>query len=126
MATEESLRTVNLLSDDDHSSHQYHAVKVADENDDGDFELCAEGDAGLGILQDKPSAEGEPGLIGTHGRSKAKAGAAFGKGVALTPGSSGKLVAAGTGDVPFATSLEVALADGDIVSVFVNPQIPTI
>ena len=123
MAFDNSLHEVNAVASADLSASQYCAVV---DNSSGKAALAGAGLRADGILQDKPTAADQACLVGIRGLSKAKAGAAFNAGVVLTPDASGKLVTAGTGDVPFATSREAAGADGDIVTVLVNPQIPTI
>ena len=71
----------------------------------------------VGIVQTKPQS-GENGTVAVMGRSKGVAGAAFGYGRFLTTNSSGRLIAATSGNWIVGRAREAAGADGDIVSVY--------
>ena len=74
----------------------------------------------VGLLQNKPTAQGKAGAVQTGGKSKAKAKAAFSVGADLTSvATSGRLQAAVTTDMVVAIALEAATADGDIVEVLI-------
>ena len=88
--------------------------------------LAGAGARADGILQDKPENQGDACLVATTGRSKVKAGGSFSINAVLTPDASGKLVEAGTGDIPIGTATEASTGDGQIVSALITPQIGTI
>lgn len=121
MATEQRLITITLPSSADLSSAgQYRAVR---KNASGEIALATAGARADGILQDKPEAQGQAASVAVLGRSKAEAGGVFAADALLTPGTGGKLVEAGTGDVAIGTSIEASAADGDVVSILLNPQL---
>lgn len=119
MAREQNLQLLTFEAAADLSSKQYTAV-VKDSN--GQVDSPSAGARADGILQNDP-AQNEAASVAISGRSKAVAGAAFAADVQLTPGTAGKLVALGTGEVGLATSIDAASADGDIVAVLLNPQL---
>ena len=74
-----------------------------------------------GILQNTPAAD-ERADVRVHGKTKAKANAAFNAGVELTPaGTTGKLEAASSGDYVVAHSIQAASAANALVDVLVVP-----
>lgn len=106
----------------DLSSCQYHAVKMsaADTVAIGD----ANGDLGVGILQNKPTS-GQAALVFTQsgGICKVYAGAAITFGAGLTPDSNGHMIATTTDtDVCFGYAKQSAGAAGDVIEMlFVGP-----
>lgn len=74
----------------------------------------------IGVMQTKPNS-GQFGTIAVLGRSKVRAGAAFGYGRLLTTNGSGKAIAAGSGNWIIGRALEAAAAEDDLVSAFIVP-----
>ena len=123
MATEQSLVLLSYPVNADSSALQYTAMVL---NASGKLVNPSAGARALGILQDDPDTANQAGALAVSGRSKAKAGGVFAVDAVLTPGTTGKLVEAGTGDVPFATAITASTADGEIVDVIINPHIATV
>lgn len=86
----------------DLSSDQFKYVKLDGSNQ---LALAGAGDAGLGILQDKPDAQGQAGTVMAGGVSKAVTGASYSEGAKLTPDASGRLVTATATDEIVANAL---------------------
>lgn len=74
----------------------------------------------LGILQNNPNS-GQAATIAYLGQSKARAGGVVSQFDNITTNGSGKVVAAGSGDVVFGYALEAAGAEDDIISVQLFP-----
>ena len=108
-----------LVAGADLSTHQYKPVAI---DTDGDVILAVDGALAIGILQNKP-LEGEACEIEMDGISKAVIGVSLtNAGTLLTPAATtGKLVAAASGDFVCAVQLAAGLADGDIAAVKVLP-----
>lgn len=108
-----------LVAGADLSTHQFKPVAMGT---DGRVVLAVDGALAIGILQNKPLAN-EACEIEMDGISKAVFGASLSNaGTVLTPAATtGKLVAATSGDFPCAIQLEPGLADGDIAAVKVLP-----
>ena len=103
----------------DFSALQY---AVAAQSGEGEMSLAVSATAAasagpVGIIQTKPQS-GENGTVAVMGRSKGLAGAAFGYGRFLTTNSSGRLIAATSGNWIVARAREAASANGDVVSVY--------
>lgn len=113
MATEEALKNITKLASADLSASQYCFMAI---NASGLLAAAGAGLAADGVLQDKPDAANRAGILGISGVSKIKCGAAVTAGDDLTPGTGGKAVTAGTGDVVAAKALEDGAGDGSIIS----------
>lgn len=109
----------------DLSSNQYYFV----ERSTGQLAACnAAGDvATMGVLQDKPTAQGRPGEIVRMGFTKVVASAAITAGDKITTTNAGKAVTVDPtgagGDAGYAVlgeALETATADGQIISAVIN------
>lgn len=80
----------------DLSAAQFLAVKV---DTDGDVVLAGAGEVALGILQDKPAADGRAATVAAAGVSKCVFGAdSVTPGMLLAADANGKLIEAVTGD----------------------------
>lgn len=122
MATEHPSVEISRLAASDLSASQFCAVTL---NSSGKLALASAGATALGLLQDKPEAADRAGLVAVSGVTKAKAGGSWSLTsglVPLTPGTGGKLVEAGTGDVVLAVALEASGGDGEVVTVLLRPQ----
>ena len=101
----------------DLSAHQYNAVMyvAAGQINVGSASTLHNY---VGILANKPEAQGRAASVAVDGDFKARAGAAVASyGVPLTPNGSGRLVLSTSGNIVVATALETAAADGNIISV---------
>lgn len=110
MAWEIPVLDITLVAADDLSANQYHFVKV---NADGQVELASDGEAALGVLQDKPGeatgVAGEAAAIRVYGVTKVVAGEAITAGNEVACDANGKAKVADSGD----RVLGVALIGGD-------------
>ncbi|CAB4130450.1 hypothetical protein UFOVP119_74 [uncultured Caudovirales phage] len=86
--------TVTLAAAADLSTKQYYAVKV---DSSGNAAVAGAGDFAAGLLQNKPSAAGQPATVAYGGVSKGFAGGTITAGNLVAADASGKLVAATKG-----------------------------
>lgn len=113
----------------DLSTHRYKLVAV---NGSGQVALAGAGDMAIGVLQNKPSAQGRSATVRVSGVSKVVAGAAVSAGAQVTSDANGKAVTATAATVDTTTSsasegvtasnvigiaLEAAGADGEVIPV---------
>ncbi|KKN28231.1 hypothetical protein LCGC14_0856410 [marine sediment metagenome] len=104
------------------SSSQFCAVTV---DSSGEVALAqgnkAVPDAIIGILQNKPTAQGKAAAVQIDGISKFRAGGALSTlGAKITSTSAGKGVDAVTTDIIIGTLLETAGGDDEIISVLIH------
>ena len=122
MAVEKILQTWSAPASTDLSNYQYHFVKLDSNNK---LALAGATDAIFGILQDKPDAADETGLVAIAGVSKLVVDAAtvnIAVGDRLAANANGHGVKTTTeGDDYGAIALEPATADGVIIKVMVTP-----
>jgi hypothetical protein len=118
MATEQPGLKISLDAAADLSAKQFYGLKV-DAN--GRAAVAGAGELCIGILQNDPDALGRAASITTLGPSKGVAGAAVAAGAEVATDANGKLITAVAADRVVGTCLEAALADGDIVTFYVNP-----
>lgn len=100
----------------DLSAAQFKAVKY---DVSGNLVLAGAGELACGVLQNDPALN-QTGDVMVLGVTRAIAGAAFAKGVALASNGTGLLVAAAGGDHVVGLSRGAAAASGDIVPVLVT------
>lgn len=88
MITDMGAIDVSMPASGDLSTFQYHAVKV-----DGSNEIASSGanEKSLGILQNKPTAQGDVARVRIQGISKAKVSEGVTFGQFLTPNASAEL-----------------------------------
>jgi hypothetical protein len=96
----------------DLSALQYHIVKL---NSSGQAAACLDGEAGFGILQNKPAAAGRGASVRTEGESFVVAGAAITAGDELASNGSSRAHLATSGDEVVAQALQTATGDGSII-----------
>lgn len=115
MAIEQALQCITLPASGDLSGAQYKFVKMSATG----IAVCsAITDIAIGILQDKPTALGQPCQVGIKGISKCMAGAALATiGTRIAPTAAGKAQAAVSTQFPAALTNSVAAADLDIIDV---------
>lgn len=99
MASENHGKQVSIGVAADLSTKQFCFVKVTA---DRTINVCAEGEAAVGVLQDKPNVAGHPGCVMLDGVSKVTVGVN-----AITAGQNVKADALGKGDVA---------ASGDVIN----------
>ena len=109
-----------LIAGADLSAAQFKPVAL---NNDGDVVLAVDGAFAIGILQNKP-VSGEACEIDMDGISKGVFGATLANaGTLLSPAATtGKLVAAASGDYVCAVQLSSGMADDSIGSIKVLPS----
>jgi len=84
---------------------------------DGEIDIAAnQGEACDGVLQNKPSAQGQAGSIMVNGVSKVVAGETIGDGILCTTGADGRCEIAASNDIVLGKTLEAG-ADGEIIAV---------
>jgi hypothetical protein len=101
-AYEEGLRTITRPVSADLSASQFCFVKG---NSDGELALAADGGKATGVLQTKPSAQGQAGDVAIAGVTKVQCGGSFDAGDDIASNSTGQAVKAGTGDVVLAEAM---------------------
>jgi hypothetical protein len=119
MAFDNAVHTINAVSGADYSASQYLFVTVA-----SDGEIDPVGTAGLpalGVLYNAPQAKGIAAEVAIAGVAKVKAGAAFNAGVLIMSSAAGKAVTATSGNRILGMAVTAAAADGDIVSILLQP-----
>lgn len=122
MAYEEALKCISVPAGADLSTKQYYGVKL----ESGGLAVAGEGDAAIGILQDKPAAAGRPGAVGIEGVSKVACGGTIAKGARFSFDSSGLAVAVGSGnDWSMGVMMEAGAA-GVISTCMIQPTGPTV
>lgn len=122
MSRPDTQLNIPCIADADLSANQYRAVVATANNGGKGIALAGSNVKILGILQDKPSANGKPATVCVEGPTRAVAGAAFARGDALKTDANGRLItaageAAGVVVQVVAQALEAAGAAGDIVEV---------
>lgn len=123
MAYENGLLTTSVPASTDLSAKQYFGVKI---DTNGQLALAGEGDAAVGVLQDKPAAQGRVGCIAIGGVSKVACGGTIAKGERFSFDSAGKAVSVGSGnDWSMGVMLEAGAA-GIISTCIIQPTGPTV
>ena len=115
MAVQYEGHDIPLQVSADMSSSQFTFVKVGA----ADFKVaaCGDGEKAVGILQDKPAADGRAGNVRISGTSKVVAGAAIALGAEVASDANGKCVTAASGDYILGVALEAAGAANQIIAV---------
>jgi len=113
--------TQTFLAAGDLSAHQYNIMRISDANTVNVCSLATTVQM-VGVLANQPAAAGRHASVVTDGeRYKVRAGAAISSaGLFLTCNGSGRAIAAASNDVVFGRSLDIATADGDIISYMPN------
>ena len=90
MSYEETLKTISLEASADLSAAQYKCVDV---NTDGQAALVGvKGAKMVGVLQDKPAAQGRVGAVSVEGITKVRIGAAVAKGDEVIADATGRVI----------------------------------
>lgn len=118
MAWEIPVLDISLVAADDLQDFQYFFVKV---NSDGEVELAGDGEAALGVLQNKPGeatgAGGEAASIRIYGVSKVVAAEAIDPGEEVASDADGKAKVADSGDRVLGVALTAAANEDEIISI---------
>jgi hypothetical protein len=121
MAFENLTGPKSLQASADLSAYQFRFVKL-----DSNAQLALNTTAGgrvLSVLQDKPTAQGEPGQIcGPGSHTKIKAGGVIAAGGLIASSNEGKAVAATTGAHILGYNAGPVSADGDIITMVFQPD----
>ncbi len=119
MASEQPLGVVSLEAAGDLSAKQFLFMEV---DSNGQIDATnATTDPTIGVLQDKPAAQGRSGSVATVGISKVVAGAAVAAGAKVMPSAAGKAITYTTSNHCAGLALEAASADGDVIRVLLLP-----
>ena len=117
MAVDFGGQDITVTSSADLSTKQFYATTM---ETSGKIALAdSAGEKCLGILQNKPSADGKIGRVRINGVSKVVVSSAVEEGAELSATSSGKLSTANSGDYVHAIALGPSSMDGDIVRALV-------
>jgi hypothetical protein len=121
MAVDFGGQDITVTSGADLSAKQFYATTM---ETSGKIALAnSVGEKCVGILQNKPSADGKIGRVRINGVSKVVVSSAVEEGAELSAASSGKLTTASAAHYILAIALEPSSADGDIIRVMlVNYQ----
>lgn len=121
MAVDFGGQDITVTSGADLSDEQFYAVTL---ETSGKIALAdSAGEKCLGILQNKPSADGKIGRVRINGVSKVVVSTSVEEGAELSATTSGKLTTASAGHYTLAVALEPSSADGDIIrAMLVNYQ----
>jgi len=111
-AYENAVTAISLPAESDLSASQYCFVTV---NSNGRVALTNTGTASDGVLQNKPSAQGQAAAVGISGVSKVTAGAAINAGAFVAVGSSGRAVPVTSGAKVVGRALAAASGAGAII-----------
>jgi hypothetical protein len=122
MAYENNILTVSFPIGNaaDLSADQYKIVKL----DTGVIALAGAGEAGVGVLQNKPADGGTGGRTGsvmTYGISRVLSGAAVAEGAYVTADANGKAVTATTGQNATGIALAAAGGANAIIPILLTP-----
>ncbi len=121
MAIENPVATLpGAVASTDLSAHQF---KFVDIDASGEIAVAGAGVDSVGVLQNKPSAQGRAATVwGPGSVCKVIAGAAVAAGARVTPDATGRAVTAVTGNRINGRALMAAGAAGEIISVFISGQ----
>tara|TARA_Y100000590_G_scaffold401512_1_gene486426 strand:- start:118 stop:492 length:375 start_codon:yes stop_codon:yes gene_type:complete len=120
MAYSESATVITLPASADLSASQYCFVSV---NTSGEVELSGDDGNPVGILQNKPSAQGRAAEVLIAGVSKIKSGVAdFDAGYNAASGASGKGKRSDTASFRLGIIIETASADGEFGTMVFSPN----
>lgn len=121
MAYEQAQTKITVQANADLSSYQFRAVKAVNSSGTAQAALCGTGQQALGILQDKPAAQGRAAQVCVLGVTKAVAGGTVTAGSMVASDSTGRVVNAVSGDIAIGIALEGTSTAGEIVSVHTAP-----
>lgn len=112
-----------LNANADLSAKQYHCMKLANNSGVAEVAVCtAAGEKIIGILQDKPSAQGAVATLVTQGVTKASAGAAITAGALVMTDANGQVITAATaGSTIIGWALESAGGANELVTIMLQP-----
>jgi len=102
----------------DLSAQQYNYMRVSDGDQQVNVASHADTNQLVGVLLNKPAAVGRHASVAIAGRAKLRAGGAIATTqTMLTVNGSGRCITAASGEMVIGRNIEVADADGDIISV---------
>lgn len=118
MSFEQDVKSISLEANGDQSGNQNRFMLLGA---DGIALNTVEGGRCTGVLQDKPIDE-NIGAVAYGGVVKVVAGAAVTRGVDVQSDTTGRAIAALTGDYSQGTALEAAGAANEIIAVLLKPN----
>lgn len=114
MSAYQNVETLTFEAGADLSAGQYHFVKLSS----GQVVLCSViGEDAVGVLFDKPAAQGRAGKVAIAGIVKVTAGAAVAQDALVMTNASGRAITATATNVALGTALKAASADGEVIPV---------
>jgi len=121
MAFEEKLESITRLAGADLSSHQYKFVKL---NTSGKAVIVdTDGEAVVGVLQNKPDAADREATVGVEGISKVISSGVIAAGAKVTTNDSGLAKTAASGDHVLGMHVgDAAAAANDVIPVLLISQ----
>jgi predicted RecA/RadA family phage recombinase len=122
MAAEHKGFSISLKAAADMKGKRYYPVKVSG---DHQFAACVANDIPIGWLQNEVVA-GEAGEVMTCGITFAKAAAAIAAGASVMVSDNGTVATATTGKNVCGFALDAATAAGDVISVYIKSNAPTV
>jgi len=116
---------ISLEANSDMSADQYKPVNVVVGTVDNRVEVATDvaTDFVVGVLQNKPSGAGRAATIMVSGITRMIASGALNAGTRVTPTTSGRVAAAGSGGRPIGVLLDSPGAAGEICSVLLAPSL---
>lgn len=114
MAYKENETLVSYEASTDLSGNQYQLVSL---NSSGQLALTGDGARAIGVLQNKPDAQGKAGTVTTDGKARVKVGASITQGGVMASDSNGKAVDAASGDWIQGEFVEDASAADEVTTV---------
>lgn len=119
MSTFQDFEALQMNANADLSALRFHIV-VASSNGGVSQATNATSSMMFGVLQNKPQS-GERAVVAVEGKCSAIAGGAITANALVTSTTSGRLVAAASGNWVLGRLLETSVADGDVVAVYLMP-----
>lgn len=118
MSTTQAVTTITVPANADLSTKQFYAGQI---NGAGLVVLAGAGARVDGLIQNKPSAQGQPTELATAGLSKGIAGGAINPGAEVASDANGKIVAAAATNYIIGVYVgDHAAADGEYISVLIS------
>lgn len=123
MAFEQQQTKLTVPANADLSAKQFYVMKLNNSSGTAQAAVCGAGGESIGILQNKPAAQGRAAEIAVSGASKVVAGGTVTAGSKVASDSAGKVVNAVSGDIAVGWALDGTTTAGEFVTIAVCPGI---
>jgi hypothetical protein len=117
MATENQLKCLSMLAAADLSTKQFYLVKVSAAST---VNLAGNGEAAIGVLQDKPAAAARACTVGYEGVTKCVAGAPVAAGSFVSADAAGKAVNPASGEQIVGVAVTAAAGANEVFEVLLK------